>query len=178
MPDFTAGPPELDPERFDHLDRRPDPDLDVLAQGGDSELDDLRAELTAALVDTTTIEVPGRPGYAVRCRLDFTGRDLDLLRKRARDKKFTDGIDGIRFACLTIASYCTSIVRNGEPLDLGDGKAVNFTHPEFQGLYGTTDAVSTVRALFVREGHIDAAVKRLLEEAGWGDEAYTVDPTQ
>ena len=63
-----------------------DPDLAALGAPGveSSEYDDLDAELTATVHSGTLIEVLGRPGYAVRCRTNFTSTDLDNLRKSAR----------------------------------------------------------------------------------------------
>lgn len=175
--DFTAdGLVDLAADRLSA-----DPDLDNLHTGdvGDSDLDDLRAELRATIADTTTIEVLGRPGYAVRCRLDFTGKDLDLIRKRARDKTFADGIDGIKYAGLVLGFTCVAIVRKGQDLELDGVSPVTFATPALQELMGTGSVYETVRALFGRrDGHIDAATKRLLIDAGWGDEAFTADPTQ
>ena len=158
----------------------PDPDLDGLdALGSEgSDLDDLRNELTAKVAETTTIPVTGRPGYAVRCRLDFTSRDLDGLRKRCKDKRFVDKVDGIKFAALLLALTTVAVVRHGRDLELEGVSPVTFTTPEFQGVYGTADAQSTVRAFYGLEGHVDAASRVLLEEAGWGDEAYAADPTE
>lgn len=177
--DFTA-PGLLDDSNRGHLDETyRDPDLDNLHldDAQDNDLDDLRAELTAKVAESTTIEVLGRPGYAVRCRVDFTGKDLDLLNKRARDKRFAGGVDGIKFASLVLAFTCLAIVRQGKDLELEGTSPITFTSPELQRLLGTDSADATVRALFGLEGHIDAATKRLLDEAGWGDEAYAADPT-
>lgn len=162
------------------LSRLPDPDLDGLEALGSegNDLDDLRSELTSKVVETTTIPVTGRPGYAVRCRLDFTSRDLDNLRKRCKDKRFVDKIDGIKFAALLLALTTVAVVRHGKDLELDGTSPVTFTSPELQGLYGTPDAQSTVRAFYGLEGHVDAASRTLMGEAGWGDEVYAADPTE
>ena len=162
-----------------------DPDLDTLDQGEDrSDLDDLTAELTATVAPTTTIPVLGRAGYAVRFRTDFTGRDLDALRKKARNKRFTDGVDGIRFAALLLAFACQGITRNGRELgeDLNVDGPVTFTTAELQQLIGTdrdpNPADATVRKFYGLEGHVDSAARRLMTEAGWGDEVDAMDPTE
>lgn len=162
-----------------------DPDLDNLDTGEDrSDLDDLRAELTATVAPTTTIPVLGRQGYAVRFRTDFTGRDLDALRKKARNKRFVDGVDGIRFASLLLAFAAQGITRQGRELgeQLGADGPVTFTSPELQDLLGTRNdpnpADATVRKLYGLEGHVDAAARRLMAEAGWGDEVDAEDPTE
>lgn len=155
-----------------------DPDLDNLDLGAeDSDLDQLDAELGAITAATTTLEVPLRPGYSIRCRTDFTGADLEKLRKAARDKRFADGLDGVKFAALLIASNTDAILRQGDPLVLDGVSPVTFTTPELKTRYGTANAADTVRAFFGREGHVDAAARRLTSEAGWGDDLYAVDPT-
>lgn len=157
-----------------------DPDLALDDDTASSDLDDLKAELTAVVAPTTTIPVLGRPAYAVRFRTDFTGKDLDGLRKKAKDKRMTDGVDGVRFASLLLALTCQGITRNGRELseDLGTSAPVTFTTPELQELLGTANADTTVRALYGLEGHVDSAARRLMVEAGWGDEVDALDPTQ
>lgn len=176
MTDNTFAAPGLRDLDEDRLD----PDLAGIGDEAEpTELDDLRAELTAAVTPTTTINVEGRPGYAVKFRTDFTGRDIDTLRKRAKNKRFTDGVDGIKFAALLLAFTCKGITRKGEPLELGQaGDVVTFTTPELQEMLGTNDADSTVRKFYGLEGHADAAARRLMVEAGWGDEADVSDPTE
>lgn len=171
MPDFTApGTPDLD----EHVD----PDLGDLDRDEPSDLDNIADELTAQVTPTTDIKVTGRPGYAVRCRLDFTGRDLDSLRKRAKDKKFVDGIDGVKFGALLLALTCTAIIRNGVELELDGVAPQTFTSKQLQELYGTTSAVDTARKFYALDGHLDAAARKLMDVAGWGDEADEADPTE
>jgi hypothetical protein len=159
--------------------RMADPDLDGLELGEDgSDYDDLDAELVAIADLTTLIEVPKRPGYAIRCRTDYTGLDVDLIRKKCRDKKFTDGIDGIKYASLLLASMTTAIVRNGKDLELDGVSPVTFTSKPLQERMGTATADATVRKFYGLEGHVDAAGRRLMNEAGYGDEVYAGDPTQ
>ena len=172
--EFTApGTPTVD-----------DVDPDLAGIGDDeqeaSDLDALRAELNAEVAPTTTIPVAGRPGYAVRFRTNFTGRDLDSLRKKAKDKRMVDGIDGVRFASLLLAFSCQGITRNGRELaeDLDLNAPATFTTRELQELLGTTTADATVRKLYGLEGHVDAAARRLMTEAGWGDEVDALDPTE
>lgn len=162
------------------LDAGVDPDLSALTTGDvDTDLEDIRAELNADVAATTVLKVEGRPGWAVQCRIDFTGKDVDGIRKQAKDKKFVDGIDGVKFAALLLAITCVGITRNGTPLEdlLGESQPVTFTSRALQELLGTHDANSTVRKLYGLEGHVDAAARRLMAEAGWGDEADLADPT-
>jgi hypothetical protein len=156
-----------------------DPDLGDLELGTeDSDYDQLDDELTVIVEATTLIEVPKRPGYAIRCRTDYTGLDVELIRKKCRDKKFADGIDGVKFASLLLASTCVAVVRNGADLELDGESPITFVSKPLQTRMGTTTAADTVLKFYVREGHVDAAAGRLSREAGWGDEVYTADPTQ
>lgn len=161
---------------------RVDPDLEGLGTDEEprSDLDDLRAELNAAVTPTTVIPVPGRPAYAVRFRTDFTGQDLDSLRKRAKSKRMSDGIDGVKFAALLLAFTCQGITRNGRELaeELELDKPVTFVTRELQELIGTASADATVRKFYGLEGHVDSAARRLMVEAGWGDEVDALDPTE
>lgn len=155
-----------------------DPDLDELTLGEDvNDYDSLDDELTAITDLTTVIEVPKRPGYGVRCRTDFTGLDIDLIRKKCRDKKFSDGVDGVKFASLTLASFAVAIIRNGEEFTLDGEGPITFVSKPLQERMGTTTADATVRKFYGLEGHVDAAGRRLMNEAGYGDEVYAVDPT-
>lgn len=151
-----------------------EPDLTV---GSDSsDLEALAAEFATVTAEPVNLEVPLRPGYSVRCRTDFTGKDLDKWRKAARDKGFVDGIDGVKFSALIIGATCIAILKAGREV-LSDGRAVSFATPEFRGTLGTRDVDTAVRRFFAQEGHVDSAARRLLNEAGWGEEVYVVDPT-
>lgn len=176
--DFSAG-------NLDQLDdTNPgedylDPDLAGLGDdvSGDTDLDQLRAELKAEVADTTVLNVDGRPGWSVRYRTDFTGKDLDLLRKRAKDRKFADGIDGVKFGALLLAITCEAIRRRGEDVEL-EGKVATFQSRAFMAELGTATAVETVRRFYGLDGHVDAAARKLMAEAGWGDDATEADPTE
>lgn len=177
--DFTA--PGYRDDTLDDARVRVDPDLDALGDDVEdtSDLDDLRAELTAQVAATVTLAVDGRPGYAVTYRTDFTARDVDSIRKRSKDRKFTDGVDGIKFAALLLAFACQGVHRGKGDLAAALGvDRVTFTTRELQDLMGTADANSTVRRFYGLEGHVEAAARRLMVEAGWGDEADLADPTE
>lgn len=170
--EHESNPPQLEPG---------------LEVGTDSsDLDDLRAELVdqpaaqeaADGDDFVTVPVTTRPGWAIVCRLDFTGRDLDRWRKAARDKRFEDKLDGIKFAALLLGATTVTLLRDGKPVQQ-DGEPIDlpFQHRAIMGLYGARTVDDTVRAFFRREGVLDAAARRVTTEAGWGDEVYATDPT-
>lgn len=164
----TFGSPALD---------EVDPDLAGLDELDEaSDFDELRAELAAAVTATVTLPVDGRPGWAVRYRADFTGANVDAFRKRAKDRKFVDGVDGIKFAAILLASQAVAIVRRGKDVEL-EGKPATFQSRDFMDLVGGSGAVDTVRKFYGLDGHVDAAARALMVEAGWGDEVSAADPT-
>lgn len=170
MPDFTVG-----------SDLAADPDLGALDKlEPSSDLEDIRAELTATVTPTTTIEVTGRPGYSVTFRTDFTGKDLDLLRHRCKNRRFVDGFDGVKFAALLLGFTCQGITRKGTDLadQLDTTGPVTFATRALQELYGTADVDSTVRKFYGLEGHVSTTATQLMTEAGWDDEATVADPTE
>lgn len=176
--DFTA------PSARDREDRfADDPDLAGLDSSDSeeaSDLDELRAELNTVVVPTVTLKVEGRPGYAVTYRTNIEGKELDLLRKRAKDRKFSDGIDGVKFGALLLATTCVDVLRGGKSLGelLGVEGPVTFTSRPLQALMETASADETIRKFYGLEGGVDAAATRVLREAGWGDEAGDADPTE
>lgn len=154
-----------------------DPDLAPVELDSGSDLEDLRAELTAEVESATEpLVVPARPRYSVVYSTDVEGRELDAYRKRAKDRKRVDGIDGVRFASLLLANKCLAIHRNGEPLVL-DGEVATFRHPELLELIGAAGAAEAVVKLYGRDGDVDAAARRVMTDAGWGDDAVDADPT-
>lgn len=200
--DFTQGAPttleadELaDRQVAAQLGRQQSPDdvdralgLDDPQLGADeddnSDLDAIRRELVeGGGVDTKLLEVDGRPGYAVEFRLNFTSKDVDVIRKAAHDRSFADKVDGIKFAALLLAKTCVGIHRHGSPIPLESGRTATFTEPEFLDLLKRDDerqpvkAVDGVKRFYVLEGRIEAHAKTLMELAGWGDEARESDPT-
>ena len=159
----------------DTFEQDTDPDLEPDTADG-SDLDAIRAELAAQVTPTIDLAVPTRPGWAVRVRADFSARALDGYRKASKDRKFADGLDGAKLSALIIGANCTAVLRKGAPLVL-DGTPQTFATKDLRELLGTSDVASTVRALYGLDGHLEAAARRLLVEAGYGDEADLADPT-
>ncbi len=159
-----------------------DPDLgDVQLSDPADEASDLELIAAELAADTTpaetTVAVAGRPGWAVVLRTDFTHRDVDLLRRKSKDRKFTDGIDPVKFACLLIATNTIRFERRGVTVELG-GQTATFATPAFQQLLGAAGAVGTVKQMWGnRDPRVIGVSERLLEEAGWGEEADLADPT-
>lgn len=178
MSDFTA--PGVTPQTRDEL-LAADPELGAMPVDDDleSDLDAIERELTADAALTTLVPMELRPGWAVRCRIDFDGKALDGLRKQAKDRKFADGVDGTKFAALLVASQAEAIVRQGKDLTLPDVDGpVTFLTRELQERIGVGTAREAVLKLFAAPGQVDKAGRILLAEAGYSEEGESLeDPT-
>lgn len=180
LPTFgTAAPDDLDE------DLAPMGDPDELAPIGavdeTSDAETIAAELDEEVLKTVDLAVPGRPRYAVRYRLDFTDKDLDTWSRQAGDKGYRAKISGTKFALIGLASTCVGILRDGELVEL-DGKPATFRSRTFlSDVLKVPTAILGVRKLYGGvEGNVDAAMRRVMVAAGWGDdadEATSSDPT-
>jgi hypothetical protein len=197
--DFTAGPPTtleadaLADEQVDkQLGRHTTPDVDDMLGLNDvpddgpednSDLNAIRDELHAGGgINTRTLGVDSRPGWAIEFDITFTAKDVDRIRKASHDRSFDGKIDGIKFAALLIAKTAVRILRHGQPIPLESGRPATFTEPEFLDMFKRDDerqpikAVEGVKRLYILEGHIEATAKALMNAAGWNDEARETDP--
>lgn len=171
---MTAAPRNFGiDDDLDEMDDAPQLDHDT-ADG--SDLNAILAELTATVVPTIDLEVPTRAGWVLRVRADFGSRQVDHWRKLSKDRKLSDGFDGGKFAALVIGANTTAILRHGEPLVI-DGTEQTFTTKELAEVLDGATVADRVRTLYALDGYLDAAAKRVLAEAGFGEEATTADPT-
>lgn len=160
--------------------RPPDPDLDDGEATPTTALAELRSELQAAPeFPDVALDVPGRPGYAVRYSTHIAHEQLTAWQKKAKDKSSPTGVNDLKWLSVLLATQCEAIVRNGVDVELGgaDGEPATFRSPAFQELLGVDRAVSAVQVFYARDASVLAAGVAVLQEAGYGDEAETVDPT-
>lgn len=170
-PASTIGPEER--HAVDDLDR-PRPTPERVAAEIATPLDALRDEVTAELAETTTLEIPGRPGYGVRFSLNIDHPMLGLWRKKAKDSQQPEGIDELKWACIILAAQAEAIVRNGDELVL-DGEPVTFSSRPLLELLGAREAHQAVRKLYGRDAHIVNTAYVLLELAGYGTRPGELD---
>jgi hypothetical protein len=143
---------------------------------GHSLLSDLRDELAAPSEDKTVLlEVPQRPGYAVRYATVLTHDQLTLWRKRATK---SNEVNELFLAQIICGNLCRQIVRQGEPLTDSEERDVTFSSGEFQEAVGATSAVEAVRRFYFLDAHVLATSVQLLREAGYDDEVGSPDPTK
>src|SRR5262245_15713838 len=111
--------------------RLADPDLDGVDVEPASDLDLIRAELTADVAaPPVLLDVPGRPGYQVRYSTEIDAERVAGWEKRAKDKTWSSGTNGLRVTCILLASNCLAILRQGVEVRDGDGEPLTFRSPE------------------------------------------------
>ena len=124
------------------------------------------------------IEVPERPGVAIRISPNITQHQLRAWRKNAgEDTK--NGMDATKFACAVVGQTCTGIFVNGEQVTNEDGVGLTFASEAILEMTGTTRPIpDCVRAFFGIDPHVESAALAVLEAAGYSDTVETVDPTK
>lgn len=155
-----------------------------------SPLEALQAKLaadTGAELDdegpTVELAVPGRPGVAVRYGTVVEWEELQAWRKRSRDKGLRsasnpDGVDVNRVSRLVLANRAKAVVVDGDDVVGTDGRPLTFSHPELHamlGLTGNVGATQAVHAFYGRDAWVQQASGKVLDLAGWGDDAQEVD---
>lgn len=150
----------------DIMGRLPSAGDEEAATPGVTPLDTLRAELADIDDETVDLEVPKRPGWAVRVSTTVRYDKLMGWRKQATSKS---NVNELRLAALALANQNTAIVRNGDDLADDDGELYTFRSRGFKDLLGADDAVEAVIRLYGNEFHVLNAANRLLVEAGYAD---------
>lgn len=163
-----------------------DPDLEDVPER--TLLDALRDDLEAEAAETDVVlEVPARPGYAVRYATDVRWEQLVKWRKLAANRSMPGGVHDIRLGALILANKCRGIIRNGEPITV-EGEPLTFSShptvlwpmlgldPDAPARPKTADVVSR---FYARDFHVAATAGRVLLEAGYGEDLSEagVDPT-
>lgn len=142
----------------------------------------LRGEIERDLTGVAiTLDVPGRPDWAVRYRCDLQIDQLNRWRKRAADRTAPDGLDESKFGCMLLANQSEAIIYRGEDVpenpDDAASPPMSFRSRKFHELVGVGSSVDAVKAWYVRDGSISAAGQAVLFGSGFGEEASEADPT-
>lgn len=143
-------------------------------------LDELRADLAQEIADEpVTIAIPGRPGIELKFSTALDQHVLAKLRKASKDRSMPEGIDELGLACRILATQHAGLIRNGEEV-LTEGEPLTVRTPALLDLVGASRPVEAVRALFGKDGHVLAAARRVLQGAGYDEDALEAgsDPTQ
>ncbi len=139
----------------------------VIDPSGGSDLDTLRADLAAEVVEEIVLLVPGRPGYETVHTADIPAQMMDQLRKRAKTR---GGLNGIKLSALLLAQTNTGIRKGGRRLTDEDGQPLVIRSGSFLEIQGASTAAEAARKFYGRDGDLDAASRALLTAAGWGAE--------
>lgn len=144
-----------------------------------SPLESLREEASREVApDLLTLDVPLRPGWAVRYRADVDVQHLNAWTKRARNKQMEQGVDTHKLACLILASTCDCIVKDGEDVEDPDGGPMTFRSAAFLEMFDTTSTAEGVAAWYGADGHAIVASEKVLVASGFDpDSVVAVDPT-
>lgn len=178
-PSLAGGPvdPDLAPPG-----RGPEADLDgpgaVLAEPGDL-LAALQQEAQRKIVKSMDpLEVDGRAGWAVAYDPNIDAPALEAWQRRATvGVKGRERIDQLRYGCIIVANTATAFLREGQAVrDPHTQHALTFRDPAVWSMYGASDARGAVRA-FLGDAGVLAHADAILAEAGYGDTARPVDPT-
>lgn len=146
-------------------------------KGEDTLLARLRSKVSTVVErPNVLIEVPERPGVAVRVSPNITQHQMRSWRKNAgEDTK--PGFDATKFACLVIGHTCNGIFVDGTEVFNDRGAPLTFASPEILDMTDTDRPIpDCVRAFFGLDPHVEAAALAIMEAAGYSDTVNTVDP--
>lgn len=125
------------------------------------------------------VEVPGLD-VRLMCSLDFPYTDWQkwqttaIPKERRAKPKPTDIRQGL-LCSLVLINTCRYVeFKRGagwEPIIGADGHPMPFAGDEMFSRFGVMDGVSLVRKLFKKDGHLLRAGMRVVNAAGYGDEA-------
>lgn len=142
-----------------------DPDL-AAVDVERSQLDDLRAELTAPVdADDITLAVPGRPNYAVRYSTALTYRQLAAWQKKSTLK--SGDVDELKLAALIVAGQCRAIIRDGVVVDDG-GDPLTFRSQALLDMYEVDRVADVAIRFYGSDIDVANASNGVLKAAGLG----------
>lgn len=143
-------------------------------------LAELEAELKREVRNAPIVlNVPGRPGMAIRFDVNIESNAVQTWRKQSQNKSMQDNFDGLKFSSLVIANKAECILYNGTPALTEDGDELNFKNPVLLTMVGATRALDAVRKLYGIDGHIFIAADEILRAAGYDSDGQEqqADPT-
>lgn len=167
-----------------------DEDTPVRPSQPGSMLDDLIAEASREVVrEPSTLKIPGRPGWAVRFDVNLDEPIVTAWRKKAADKSKPEGFDMLKFSKAVLANQAEAILRLGSDESVENAKVVldpsgnpvNFRNAWFLEQLGGDRILSPVEAVkkwYGVDGTIISHCGEVLYDAGFGEDAERLDPTQ
>lgn len=169
-----------------------DDELDeVRAAGVTTPLGDLEAEMASEVEpEPITLEVPRRPGYAVRYSVGID-HNAELMAWRRQSAKKRPGqdeeVDLLKMAGLVLAFKCQAILRQGVEVTAAAGGPMTFRSPDFMAMFKDDKGApvkqvrEAIRRFYAGDAHVLAASDEVLATAGYGStaqEAEGLGPTR
>lgn len=149
----------------------PAPTPDDADEEDESDLSAIVAELDAEGPPLTVLPIPARRGWEAAYSIDVRSAQLESWRKRSKTRR---GVDNAKFSAIALAELNVRLIRNGRVITL-EGEEQTFTSRPFMDSLGVTRAADAVRKVYQLEGTMDAALRGVLREAGWGEDLEAYD---
>ncbi len=161
-PAHTFGLPDDPPDEAFADPNEPGDATPGRAPAGRSDLDLIAAELTEELdLQPITVDVPGRPGWALLVDVNVDSNALAAWQRRSRDQGWPSGTNDLKLAAIIIANQTRDLVRQGE------SQGLNFRDKRTLTALGAVDARSAVLKVFGgRDVAVMAVGERILAAAG------------
>ena len=172
--DYTL-PAENDPDSSFpiELDASPVAPPAISTDKGGSLADRFRQDFGNRVVPTIDVPVPGREGWVLRFRLDWSEAKTQKWRKQAKDNKSENGISNQKLATALIADQCTAILLDEKPIVL-DGEQWTFQSKALQAMFEVHTPQQAVQRVIPIFAQLTAVADAVYEAAGKGDSS---DPT-
>lgn len=159
-------------------DHEPDHGVVVPARADGSPLEALRQQIEKeAQRAPIVLGTEERPGFAVRYTTDISMERLTAWQKASKDSTFEGGIDPIRLASICLANCCDAILHKDAVVTSEDGP-VKFASRALLDMIGAGDALEAVQHWYGSDGIILVTFGKVMEAAGYDEDAVTRDPTR
>lgn len=142
---------------------------------GDDLASLLRAEFGRKTVPTVTLPIPGRSGWELKFRTDWTEGDTRAWSARAKDKSSPSGVNQTRLFRATIADQCVDVLKDGRSI-LPGNLPRPFHAPAFQNALGVKTPTGAVEKLLPVFAQLQSIAADLTAAAGSGDLLDPTDP--
>lgn len=153
-----------------------EPPVPTTRSGQMSIYDQLREELSTppTFAKTAEIKVPGKPRISLKINTSLPLAKLNLMRKRATDKKSQE-IDIADFNAAIVVAQTQCLMFDGKD-SIVDGEYVDFKHPGIHDSLNAIDDRGAVRAMIPRDADLIKVGEEILEACGWGAQDDDEDP--
>lgn len=115
--DVQAADPDSEiPYTLDGEEVQGETSTPVSTSPGGSLADMLREEVGRRTTPTFTMRVPGRPGWSMKFRLDWTEAQSAKWEKAAQDRTRENGLNVSKLWRQSIADQCIALLKDGQPV--------------------------------------------------------------